>query len=83
MPLRVNLVLSPRLSLQLYTQALLSTGDYDAIKELARPRTYDFPAYGVDVGTLAREPAGAGYIIDPDAAGPASPFRVRRSRTST
>ena len=27
-PLRVNLVLTPKLSLQLYTQALLSTGDY-------------------------------------------------------
>ena len=52
MPLRVNLVLSPKLSLQLYTQALLSTGDYPEIKELAAPRTYDFPVYGVDVGTL-------------------------------
>ena len=45
-PLRVNLVLSPKLSLQLYTQALLSAGDYPAIKELAAPRTYDFPVYG-------------------------------------
>jgi hypothetical protein len=50
-PLRVNLVLSPRLSLQLYTQALLSTGAYDAIKELAAPRTYDFPVSDVSVGS--------------------------------
>jgi uncharacterized protein DUF5916/cellulose/xylan binding protein with CBM9 domain len=76
MPLRVNLVLSPKLSLQLYTQALLSTGDYDAIKELALPRSYDFPAYGVDVGTLTREPGGATYLVDPDGAGPAREFRV-------
>jgi hypothetical protein len=75
MPMRVNLVLSPRLSLQLYAQALLSTGDYGAIRELAAPRTYDFLAYGTDLGALARDPSGA-YLIDPDAAGPAAPFRV-------
>src|SRR5207245_6155679 len=44
MPLRANLVLSPRLSLQVYTQALLSAGRYRAIEQLAAPRTYDFPA---------------------------------------
>ncbi len=76
MPLRVNLVLSPRLSLQLYAQALLSAGDYPAIKELATPRTYDFPAYGTDVGTLTTDPSGSAYLIDPDGAGPAAPFRL-------
>jgi Domain of unknown function (DUF5916)/Carbohydrate family 9 binding domain-like len=76
MPLRANLVLSPRLSLQLYTQGLLSTGNYRAIEELAAPRTYDFPAYGRDVGTLTYDPAGASYLIDPDGPGPAAPFRI-------
>jgi hypothetical protein len=75
-PLRLNLVLSPRLSLQVYTQMLLSTGDYPAIKELATPRTYDFPTYGVDVGTIDRDPGGSAYTIDPDGGGPASPFRL-------
>jgi hypothetical protein len=75
-PLRVNLVLSPRLSLQLYTQALLSTGDYPAIRELAAPRTYDFPVYGVDVGTIARDPTLPFYEIDPDGTGEARPFRI-------
>jgi len=75
-PLRVNLVLSPNLSLQLYTQALLSTGDYPTIKELAEPRTYDFPVYGVDVGTVGLAPDGAAYVIDPDGAGAASSFRL-------
>ena len=75
MPMRVNLVLSPRLSLQLYAQALLSTGDYGAIREFAQPRTYEFLAYGREVGTLTRDPFGA-YLIDPDAGGPASPFRL-------
>ncbi len=75
-PLRVNLVLSPRLSLQLYTQALLSTGDYPSIRELAAPRTYEFPVYGVDVGTIERDPDGLRYLIDPDGAGDARPFRI-------
>ena len=76
MPLRVNLVLSPKLSVQLYTQALLSSGDYPAITELAAPRTYDFPAYGADVGTRGRTEDGSVYLIDPDGAGPAAPFRL-------
>jgi hypothetical protein len=45
LPLRVNLALSPKLSLQLYTQALLSSGAYDAIRQLEAPRTYDFLPY--------------------------------------
>jgi hypothetical protein len=75
-PLRANLVLSPKLSLQVYTQALLSTGDYAAIEELAAPRTFDFPAYGVNVGTLDYDPAASAYLVDPDGAGPARAFRL-------
>jgi hypothetical protein len=75
-PLRVNLVLSPKLSLQLYTQALLSAGDYPQVKELAAPRTYDFPVYGTDVGTIMKDPGGSAYLIDPDGGGPARSFRL-------
>jgi hypothetical protein len=75
-PLRLNLALSPKLSLQLYTQMLLSAGAYPAIKELATPRTYDFPSYGVDVGTITKDPDGGVYVIDPDGAGPARAFRL-------
>ena len=76
MPLRLNLALSPKLSLQLYTQALVSAGDYPEIKELAAPRTYDFPVYGRDVGTIVRDPALPLYTIDPDGDGEARPFRL-------
>ena len=75
-PLRVNLALSPRLSLQLYTQALLSAGDYPEIRELRAPRTYDFPVYGEDVGTIERDPELPAYVIDPDGSGAGQPFRV-------
>jgi hypothetical protein len=72
-PLRLNLVFSPKLSLQLYTQVLLSTGAYPEISQLAAPRTFDFPVYGRDLGTIERGPEG-NYVIDPDGEGPAQPF---------
>ena len=75
-PLRVNLALSPKLSLQLYTQALLSAGDYPKVRELRAPRTYDFPVYGVDAGTIESDPGLPVYVIDPDGAGAAPSFRV-------
>jgi hypothetical protein len=72
-PLRLNLVFSPKLSLQLYTQVLLSAGAYPEISQLAERRTFDFPVYGRDVGTIHRGPEGD-YLIDPDGDGPAEPF---------
>jgi len=75
-PLRLNLALSPKLSFQLYTQALLSAGDYPEIKELAAPRTYDFPVYGRDTGTIALDPERPFYTIDPDGGGAAPSFRL-------
>ncbi len=75
-PLRLNLALSPKLSFQLYTQALLSNGDYPEIEELAAPRGYDFPVYGRDVGTIALDPERPIYTIDPDGPGSASSFRL-------
>ncbi len=76
LPLRLSLALSPKLSLQLYTQVLLSAGDYPEIKQLAAPRTYDFPVYGRDVGTIVRDPELPFYTIDPDGAGTAPSFRL-------
>jgi hypothetical protein len=39
---RVDWTFSPKLSLQLYMQPLLSAGDYVTYKQLAAPRTFDF-----------------------------------------
>jgi hypothetical protein len=72
---RVNVVLSPTVSLQAYVQPLVSVGDYGAIREFTRPRTYDFRTYGMELGTVAVAPAG-GLTIDPDGAGSAAPFTV-------
>jgi len=73
---RVNLATSPRTSLQVYLQPLVSAGDYGAIKEVAAPNTYDFVRYGIDGGTI--ESLGDQLRIDPDAAGPASAFSMAR-----
>ncbi len=42
---RVNYAFSPTLSLQVYAQGLLSSGDYVGYKQLARPGTYDFTTF--------------------------------------
>jgi hypothetical protein len=74
MTTRVNVATSPRTSLQLYLQPLISAGDYGAIKEVAAPRTFDFLRYGIDVGTITS--SGSRLTIDPDGAGPAVPFSI-------
>jgi hypothetical protein len=45
---RMNWTFTPRLSLQLYAQPLLSAGRYSDFKELRRARSYDFLIYGKD-----------------------------------
>lgn len=71
---RVNVTFTPKVTLELYAQPLLATGDYAALKELRAPRTFDFNVYGTDAGTIG-ETAGV-FTIDPDAGGPASSFTV-------
>jgi hypothetical protein len=44
--LRLNWIFTPRLSLEIYAQPLLSSGRYRDYKELAQPRTYAFLATG-------------------------------------
>jgi hypothetical protein len=76
MTTRVNVVLSPRTSLQVYLQPLISAGTYGAIKEVYAPRTYDFVRYGIDAGTITER--GGRLIIDPDGSGAANPFSIAK-----
>ncbi len=73
MQTRVNWILSPKMSLQVYAQPLISVGDYWDFKELARPRTFSFSRYGREIGDIAVD-ANRQYSVDPDGRGPASPF---------
>ncbi len=73
---RFNATFTPNLSLELYAEPLISSGDYGTLMEFAAPRTFDFHRYGVDAGTMEKQSDGR-YLIDPDGAGPAAEFRVR------
>jgi hypothetical protein len=72
---RLNWILTPRMSLQLYAQPLLSAGDYTEFKEFAEPARFEFRRYGSDAGTLAYDALSREYVADPDAAGAAPEFR--------
>ena len=70
--IRINWTFSPKLSLQLYVQPLISAGDYNNYKELSKPGTYDFIVYGTDGSTFDSETNTA----DPDGDGPAQPIEI-------
>ncbi|HSH75604.1 MAG TPA: DUF5916 domain-containing protein, partial [Longimicrobiales bacterium] len=72
---RLNLTLTPDVSLQLYLEPFISSGDYRGLKEFARPRAFDFLRYGEDVGSVTQEASG-NYAVDPDGEGPAQAFSV-------
>ncbi|MSR35471.1 MAG: hypothetical protein EXR95_02335 [Gemmatimonadetes bacterium] len=77
---RMNLGFSPTLMFQLYTQGLLSSGDYQRYKQLATPGTYDFRTFQEGTmqtvggrvacagGSICRDGSGTQYLdIDGDA----------------
>ena len=70
---RVNWILSPKMSLQVYMQPLVSVGDYWDFKEFARPDTFSFLRYGSDIGNISLSESSR-YTVDPDIDGPAAPF---------
>lgn len=76
MTTRVNWILSPRLSVQVYAQPLLSAGDYAGFKELLAPRRFEFARYGIDRGVIVRDVATGSYRVDPDGDGPAPAFTL-------
>ncbi|MEQ1858143.1 MAG: DUF5916 domain-containing protein, partial [Longimicrobiales bacterium] len=72
---RLNLTVSPTLTLELFMQPLIASGQYGGLREYRAPRTFDFLRYGVDTGTMIRQSDGT-YSIDPDGGGPAAAFNV-------
>jgi hypothetical protein len=68
---RLNVTLTPTLSLQTYLQPFVSAGSYSDFKELARAGTYDFVHYGRD-GDSGYDPATG--IVTPAAGG--TPFAL-------
>ena len=70
--IRLNWTFTPALSLQLFLQPLISSGEYHDFKELVRPRSFDFRTYGTEGSTFDAET----HTADPDGSGPASAIQV-------
>jgi hypothetical protein len=87
---RVDVALTPDLTLQLYAQPLVASGDYEHLMEFEAPRTYDFIEYGQDGNsTLNYDSDANSYTADADGAGPGDPltfsnpdFSIRSLRTN-
>ncbi len=62
---RVNYVLSPKMSLQLDMQPLVSVGHYTGFKQFARPRTFDFIPLDREPGSLTYDPVNRKYTAKP------------------
>lgn len=79
---RVNYTFSPGLSLQVFMQPFIATGDFGPPKEFAAPGTFDFLEYGKDIGEIANGrvyPTGQASG-GPSFALPAPDFNVRSLR---
>jgi hypothetical protein len=77
---RVNVTMSPGLTLELYAQPFVSSVHHSRFKEFAAPRSSEKRVYGEDIGNIAPVTGQGGtitgYTIDPDGAGAAAPFSV-------
>ncbi len=69
---RMDMALTPTMTLQIYAQPFVASGDYERFGALASPGTFDFLRYGEGSSTITR--AGDGYTVDADGPGPAAPI---------
>jgi hypothetical protein len=73
MTTRLSVILTPTVSVQLFTQPLLANGDYANFKELAAPRTFSFVEYGGPGRSLDFDAVTNSYAVDPDGSIGAAP----------
>jgi len=71
---RLNVTFTPDLTLELFAQPFFASGEYSHFREFAAPRTLRRLDYGRDIGSIIYNSADSTYTVDPDAAGPATPF---------
>jgi hypothetical protein len=71
---RINWTFTPTLTLQLYAQPFVASGNYTSFREFAAPRTDRKLVYGRDVGSITFDGSTNSYLVDPDGAGPAASF---------
>jgi hypothetical protein len=73
---RINWTFTPNLTLQLYAQPFIASGDYTSFREFARPRSIEKLEFGRDVGTVTYDAEANSYRIDPDGSGAAAAFTL-------
>ncbi len=59
---RLNVTFTPTLTLELFAQPLISSGDYESFKEFVAPRTVEKRVFDATQITLT----DSGYVLDPD-----------------
>jgi hypothetical protein len=72
--IRVDWIINPRLSFQVYIQPLISAGKYSSFKNLTQSKSYTFTKYGEGGSSLEKIEQGNGgfyYLLDSDGSGPA------------
>lgn len=67
--IRLDWTFTPKLSLQVFLQPLISVGAYNEFKELKQPGTYTFNEYGKDNGSTISENSDGDFNVDPDGSG--------------
>ena len=68
--IRVDWTFTPKLTLQLYLQPLISVGSYSRFKELKQPGTYTFNRYGIDNNSTVNYIDSTNqYLINPNGTG--------------
>ncbi|MGI9625646.1 MAG: DUF5916 domain-containing protein [Longimicrobiales bacterium] len=72
---RMDMALTPRMTLQVYAQPFVATGDYERFAALSEAGTFAFDRYGEDGSTIGL--AGGVYSVDADGAGPAETIQFR------
>jgi hypothetical protein len=61
--IRLNWTFTPKMSLQLYVQPLISAAEFRNFKELARPKTYDFNRYGENGTSIGLNDTTNNYAV--------------------
>ncbi len=77
--IRLDWIVTPTLSLQLYLQPLISSGRYTDIKQLDRERSFDFTNYGKkgsSINKITSSHGSVSYQLDADGSGPSPLYKV-------
>ncbi|MFH0733406.1 MAG: DUF5916 domain-containing protein [bacterium] len=73
--IRVNWIITSKLSFQAYLQPLIASGKYDDFKTLKQPKKYSYMKYGEEGSSLIKTTYETGditYTIDADGDGPSA-----------